>query len=52
LIPEKNESYIPYVIETSIGLDRMFLALLSLTVLKEETLEDGSSRTVFPYPIA
>ena len=43
--PEKNESYIPYVVETSIGLDRMFLALLSNS-LKEEELENGSSRVV------
>ena len=51
--PEKNESYIPYVIETSIGLDRMFLALLAYS-LKEEKLEDGSSRTVLsiPYSLA
>ena len=44
--PETNESYIPYVIETSIGLDRMFLTLLS-NGLKEEKLDDGSSRTLF-----
>ena len=43
--PETNESYIPYVIETSIGLDRMFLTLLS-NGLKEEKLDDGSSRTL------
>jgi len=43
--PELNENYVPYVIETSIGLDRMFLAVLSSS-LKEETLEDGASRTV------
>ena len=51
--PEKNESYIPYVVETSIGLDRMFLALISYS-LKEETLEDGTSRTVLalPYSLA
>jgi len=49
--PEKNESYIPYVIETSIGLDRMFLALLAYS-LKEEKLEDGSSRTVFSIPFS
>lgn len=42
---EINESYIPYVLETSIGLDRMFLAVLS-SCLKDEELEDGSSRTV------
>ena len=51
--PEKNESYIPYVIETSIGLDRMFLALLSHS-LKEEKLKDGTYRTVLslPYSLA
>src|SRR5690606_30807390 len=37
------------VIETSIGLDRMFLAVLSSS-LKEETLEDGSVRTVLKLP--
>ncbi|MFT5600187.1 MAG: glycyl-tRNA synthetase [Flavobacteriales bacterium] len=42
---EINESYIPYVLETSIGLDRMFLAVLS-SCLKDEQLEDGSSRTI------
>ncbi len=47
--PELNENYVPYVIETSIGLDRMFLAVLSSS-LKEETLEDGSSRTVLKLP--
>jgi glycyl-tRNA synthetase len=47
--PELNENYVPYVIETSIGLDRMFLAVLSAS-LKEETLEDGSSRTVLKLP--
>jgi len=47
--PEQNKSYVPYVIETSIGLDRMFLAVFSSS-LKEETLEDGSSRTVLQLP--
>jgi len=47
--PELNESYVPYVVETSIGLDRMFLAVLSHS-LQEETLEDGSSRTVLKLP--
>jgi len=47
--PELGENYVPYVVETSIGLDRMFLAVLS-TSLKEETLEDGSSRTVLNLP--
>jgi glycyl-tRNA synthetase len=47
--PELNESYIPYVIETSIGLDRMFLAVLS-NAYCEEKLEDGSERTVLRIP--
>ena len=46
---ELNESYVPYVVETSIGLDRMFLAVLSHS-LQEETLEDGSERTVLKLP--
>ncbi len=51
--PETQESYVPYVVETSIGLDRMFLATLS-AALQEETLEDGSTRTVLriPAPLA
>ena len=47
--PERNENYVPYVVETSIGLDRMFLAVFSWA-LREETLEDGSSRTVLKLP--
>jgi glycyl-tRNA synthetase len=47
--PELNEHYVPYVIETSIGLDRMFLAVFS-HALQEEVLEDGSSRTVLKLP--
>ena len=47
--PELGENYVPYVVETSIGLDRMFLAVLS-TSLQEEALEDGSSRTVLNLP--
>ncbi|MEJ7681553.1 MAG: glycine--tRNA ligase [Segetibacter sp.] len=43
---EINQNYIPYVIETSIGLDRMFLLILSESY-EEETLtkEDGSKDT-------
>ena len=47
--PEDNENYIPYVVETSIGLDRMFLAMMSMA-LNEEILEDGSSRVVMNIP--
>lgn len=45
----ENKSYVPYVVETSIGLDRMFLAVLS-SAFTEETLEDGSQRTVLKIP--
>ena len=44
-----NESYTPYVLETSIGLDRMFLAVFSKS-LTEEKLDDGSFRTVLKFP--
>ena len=47
--PEINESYVPYVVETSIGLDRMFLSVLSNSY-NEEKLEDGSERTVLNIP--
>lgn len=46
---ELNENYTPYVIETSIGVDRTFLAVFS-HALKEETLADGSKRTVLSLP--
>ena len=48
---ETNESYTPYVVETSVGLDRMFLAVFSNS-LKEEVLEDGSERVVLSLPAA
>ncbi len=47
--PETNESYVPYVVETSIGLDRMFLAILS-NAYTEEQLDDGSERVVLKFP--
>ena len=47
--PEIGENYVPYVVETSIGLDRMFLAVLSKSLITE-TLEDGSKRTVLNVP--
>jgi len=46
---ETNKNYTPYVVETSIGLDRMFLAIFSNS-LKTEVLEDGSSRVVLKLP--
>jgi glycyl-tRNA synthetase len=47
--PELNESYTPFVVETSIGLDRTFLAVLSYAY-QEEKLEDGSERVVMKIP--
>ena len=47
--PELNESYVPYVLETSIGLDRMFLAVFSNS-LEEEQLENNTSRVVLKLP--
>lgn len=49
--PELNQNYVPYVVETSVGLDRMFLAVLSASH-KNETLEDGSERVVLSLPPA
>ena len=46
---ELNESYVPYVIETSIGLDRTFLAVFSYAYT-EENLADGSQRVVMKLP--
>ena len=46
---ELNQNYTPYVVETSVGLDRMFLAVFA-TALKDEVLEDGSIRTVLQLP--
>jgi len=46
---ETNSNYVPYVVETSVGLDRMFLSVFA-TSLQEETLEDGSTRTVLRLP--
>ena len=51
LDPETNEKYIPYVIESTYGLDRTVLALL-FNAYNEENLEDGTTREVLkihPY---
>ncbi|MNE17080.1 Glycine--tRNA ligase [compost metagenome] len=47
--PELNQNYVPYVVETSVGLDRMFLSILSASY-KNEKLEDGSERVVLSLP--
>jgi len=49
--PELNKNYVPYVVETSLGLDRLFLAVLS-AAYQEEKLADGSKRTVLKFPPA
>lgn len=49
--PEDNQNYIPYVVETSVGLDRMFLSILASSY-NEEKLEDGSDRVVLRIPTA
>ena len=46
---EEKESYTPYVLETSIGLDRMFLAVFS-NALVEEELDNNTTRTVLKLP--
>ncbi|QCE40920.1 glycine--tRNA ligase [Psychroserpens sp. NJDZ02] len=46
---EENKSYTPYVLETSIGLDRMFLAVFS-NALVEEELDNNTTRTVLKLP--
>lgn len=46
---EENASYVPYVVETSIGLDRMFLAVFSNSLVDEE-LDNGTTRTVLKLP--
>ena len=49
--PETNESYTPYVIETSIGVDRMFLSIMCHSY-EEEKLENGEIRVVLKLPEA
>lgn len=58
LDPETNEKYIPYIIESTVGCDRLVLAILD-NAYKEETLENGETREVMqihpslaPYKVA
>jgi glycyl-tRNA synthetase len=48
--PELNENYVPYVVETSIGLDRLFLAVLSASYCEEKLEND--TRVVLKIPPA
>jgi len=43
--PVTNETYLPFVIEPSLGVERLFLAVL-LDNLEEETLENNETRTL------
>jgi glycyl-tRNA synthetase len=47
--PELNESYVPFVIETSIGVDRTFLSIMAGSY-KEEVLDGGEIRVVLQLP--
>ncbi len=56
--PETNEKYIPYIVESTVGLDRAVLCTL-IDSYNEEKLEDGSTREVLkihpyiaPYKVA
>jgi glycyl-tRNA synthetase len=54
---EENQNYVPYVVETSVGLDRMFLAVLSSAYQEEkiaaaEGKEEGTERVVLKLPAA
>lgn len=49
--PEQNQNYTPYVIETSIGVDRCFLSILAGSYC-EEALENGETRVVLKLPPA
>ena len=58
LDPETNEKYIPYIIESTYGLDRTFLAVM-FSSYHEDTLDDGTIREVLslkpalaPYKVA
>jgi glycyl-tRNA synthetase len=49
LDPKTNERFVPHVVETSVGLDRLFFAVLSESYT-EETMEGGSERVVLKLP--
>tara|TARA_B100000927_G_scaffold278479_1_gene261204 strand:- start:701 stop:2239 length:1539 start_codon:yes stop_codon:yes gene_type:complete len=47
--PVDNAKFTPYVLETSIGLDRMFLAVFSSSLITEN-LDDNSQRILLKIP--
>ena len=55
--PELNESYVPYVIETSIGVDRMFLQIMAASYSEEEIVSEDGKKDIrvvlrIPAPLA
>jgi glycyl-tRNA synthetase len=47
--PKNNEKYVPHVVETSVGVDRTFLAVIT-EAYTQEKLEDGNERVVMKFP--
>ena len=47
--PTENKKYTPYVLETSIGVDRMFLAVFSSSLVSEQ-IDSNSERVVLKLP--
>jgi glycyl-tRNA synthetase len=50
LDPETNQRYLPYIVEMSLGINRLFLSAL-FEFYKEETLSDGDKRVVLQLPV-
>uniref|UniRef100_UPI003217633A glycine--tRNA ligase n=1 Tax=uncultured Draconibacterium sp. TaxID=1573823 RepID=UPI003217633A len=50
--PELNESYVPYVVETSIGVDRMFLQVIAASYCEEQLEKDSRVVLKLPAPLA
>ncbi len=50
--PQTNEKFVPWIVETSVGLDRTFLAVLTEAYTEEEVGKDGGSdtRIVLKFP--
>lgn len=49
--PERDAHYVPYVVETALGLDRLVLAMIAKAYDHEE-MKDGNSREVLRFPPA
>jgi len=47
--PHTGQKYVPHIVETSVGVDRLFLAVLT-EAYEEENLGDGKTRTVLHLP--